>query len=73
MLGTKIYNASGFPLGLTTSEQSASVYSGVASTKAGALLLDVAGNRNWTLERYLSGIPNDEIKLNPALLQNPGW
>ncbi|MCG9793085.1 RagB/SusD family nutrient uptake outer membrane protein [Flavobacterium algicola] len=70
---TKIYNAAGFPLGLTTSEQSTSVYAGIATTKPGALLLDVAGNRNWTIARYLSGIPIDEIKLNPKLNQNPGW
>ncbi|MFB9056179.1 RagB/SusD family nutrient uptake outer membrane protein [Mariniflexile ostreae] len=70
---SKIYNPNGFPLGLTTSEISVSTYSGIATTKPGALILDIGANRNWTKARYLSGIPIDEMKLNPELLQNPGW
>ncbi|MBO0590228.1 RagB/SusD family nutrient uptake outer membrane protein [Cellulophaga sp. E16_2] len=72
-LGNTIYNASGFPLGLTSGEQSTSSYAGIATTKAGALLLDVSGNRNWNISRYLYSIPNNEIELNTNLLQNPGW
>ncbi|MEP1487531.1 MAG: RagB/SusD family nutrient uptake outer membrane protein [Algibacter sp.] len=71
--GVNIYDPAGFPLGLTTSEESPFNYSGIATTKSGALVLDVAGNRNWTKARYLYGIPSDQIDLNPNLLQNPGW
>lgn len=72
-IGSKIYDADGFPLGLTNEEKSVSTYSGIVTTKAGALLLDISSNRTWTRARYLYGIPNDEITLNPNLLQNPGW
>jgi hypothetical protein len=71
--GTKIYIASGFPLGVTTADDAPYSYSGIATSKAGALILDVAGNRNWTRARYLSGIPRDQINANPNLNQNPGW
>ncbi|EOR93912.1 putative outer membrane protein [Arcticibacter svalbardensis MN12-7] len=71
--GTPIYLASGFSNGLTTSEQSVSSYSGIATTKAGALILDPAGNRNFTIKNYLDPIPSDQITLNPNLKQNPIW
>lgn len=72
-VGNKIYDPSGFPLGLTTVEEAPYSYSGIATSKAGALILDVAGNRNWTRARYLYGIPRDQIDANPNLKQNPGW
>ncbi len=71
--GTLIYTAGAFPYGLTTSEQAPSTYAGIASTKAGALIFDAASNRTWTIKNYVDPIPSDEIFLNPALLQNPGW
>ena len=72
-VGNKIYDPSGFPLGLTTAEEAPYSYSGIATSKAGAIILDVAGNRNWTRARYLYGIPRDQIDANPNLKQNPGW
>lgn len=72
-LGTNIWIPTAFPLGLLSGEESPSSYAGIAKTKAGALILDIAANRNWTISNYLSGIPNDEINLNPELKQNPGW
>ncbi|SIS48192.1 Starch-binding associating with outer membrane [Zobellia uliginosa] len=71
--GNPIYVAGAFPYGLTQSEQSVSTYSGIATTKPGALILDPSGNRNWTLKNYVDPIPTDQIELNPALVQNPGW
>jgi hypothetical protein len=69
----KIYTASAFPYGVTTSEQASSSYAGIATTKAGALIFDAASNHTWTLKNYVDPIPSNEITLNPALLQNPGW
>lgn len=37
------------------------------------LVLDPAINRNYQLKNYLFPIPLNEIKLNPNLVQNPGW
>lgn len=71
--GSLIYNASAWPFGLTTAEQAPSTYAGIVSTKAGALIIDSGANRNFKLSNYLDPIPTDEIKLNPALNQNPGW
>ncbi|MCM4156934.1 RagB/SusD family nutrient uptake outer membrane protein [Gramella sp. AN32] len=71
--GTKLYNPDAFPYGVTQAEQSVSSYDGIATTKPGALILDPASNRNFTIKNYLDPIPTDEIRLNPALLQNPGW
>ncbi|MDO6518622.1 RagB/SusD family nutrient uptake outer membrane protein [Zobellia uliginosa] len=71
--GNPIYVAGAFPYGLTQSEQSVSTYSGIATTKPGALILDPSGNRNWTLKNYVDPIPTNQIELNPALVQNPGW
>ncbi|WP_276166028.1 RagB/SusD family nutrient uptake outer membrane protein [Zobellia alginiliquefaciens] len=71
--GNPIYVAGAFPYGLTQTEQSPSTYQGIASTKPGALILDPAGNRNWTIKNYVDPIPTNQIELNPALNQNPGW
>lgn len=72
-LGTNIWIPGSFPLGLTSGEESPSSYAGIAKTTAGALILDPASNRNWSIYNYVSGIPLNEIFLNPALVQNPGW
>jgi hypothetical protein len=37
------------------------------------LVLDPAINRNFQVKNYLLPIPLNEIKLNPNLVQNPGW
>ena len=37
------------------------------------LIGDPAANRNFTRKNYLFPIPQDQINLNPALAQNPGW
>lgn len=71
--GSLIYNASAWPFGLTTSDQAPSTYAGIATTKTGALIIDSGNNRTWTSANYLDPIPTDEIGLNSALLQNPGW
>lgn len=71
--GDLIYNPSGFSYGVTQTEQAISTYSGIATTKPGALILDPGSNRNWTIKNYLEPIPSNEIKLNPQLLQNPDW
>lgn len=72
--GSFIYTAGAFPYGLTTSEQATSTYAGIASTKAGALIIDAAGNRTWSITNYLDPIPTDEINLSEKnLKQNPGW
>ena len=70
---TAIYVASAWKTGLTTAEESVSSYAGIAKTKPGALIIDPVGNRNFKLMNYVDPIPSDEIDLNPALLQNPGW
>ncbi len=71
--GSKIYADGVWPYGLTTSEQSVSSYAGIATTKPGALILDAAGNRSFSIRNYVDPIPSDQIKLNPSLTQNPGW
>ena len=36
--------------------------------------LSIGGNsRKWKDQRYLLPIPTNELQLNPALEQNPGW
>ena len=37
------------------------------------IVLDPAINRNFQSKNYLFAIPLNEIKLNPNLVQNPGW
>lgn len=71
--GSLIYKPSGFSYGTTSSEYAVSTYSGIATTKPGSLILDIAGNRNFSLNNYVDPIPSDQIRLNPELLQNPGW
>lgn len=59
--------------GLLSEEETVSTYSGIAKTQPGALILDLGGVRQFSLKNYIDPIPSDEIKLNPNLLQNPGW
>ncbi|WP_199269613.1 RagB/SusD family nutrient uptake outer membrane protein [Formosa sp. L2A11] len=68
-----IYIPTAFSYGTTSTEQSVSSYAGIATTKPGALILDIAGNRNFSIDNYLDPIGSDQIRLNPELLQNPGW
>ncbi|WP_208889648.1 RagB/SusD family nutrient uptake outer membrane protein [Polaribacter sejongensis] len=68
-----IYNPSAFSYGTTTTEQSVSSYAGIATTKPGALILDISGNRNFSISNYIDPIPSVQIDQNPELLQNPGW
>jgi hypothetical protein len=71
---TKIYVASAWTsTGLTSAEQSVSSYTGIATTKAGALIIVPAGLNSFALMNYVDPIPSNEIFLNPKLLQNPGW
>ena len=59
--------------GLLSEQETVSTYSGIAKTQPGALILDLGGVRQFSLKNYIDPIPSDEIKLNPNLLQNPGW
>jgi len=68
-----IYDPSVWSSGLTTEEEPAYSYSGIATTKAGALIIDPAGNRTFRKANYLDPIPTTQIDLNAELLQNPGW
>lgn len=71
--GNLILTIDAFPYGVTSTEKPASGYAGIATTKAGAIIFDAAGNRSWTRKNYVDPIPSDEIFLNSQLLQNPGW
>ncbi|WP_319481354.1 RagB/SusD family nutrient uptake outer membrane protein [uncultured Draconibacterium sp.] len=71
--GSLIYQEDGWSYGTIDSEQSSSTYAGIANTKEGALILDPTSLHTWSYANYLSGIPTDEITLNPELKQNPGW
>lgn len=44
-----------------------------APTKPGAVIVEKKVNRRFAKKNYLQPIPTDQIKLNPALLQNPEW
>ena len=68
-----IYNASAWSYGLTTTEEATSSYAGIASTKAGALIIDASGNRRFQRMNYVDPIPSVQIELNENLLQNPGY
>lgn len=72
--GNNIWYPTAFPLGLTSSEQTVSSYAGIASTKEGALIIDPAGNRNFSRKNYLDAIPTNQITaFETELLQNPEW
>ncbi|MEQ9288634.1 MAG: RagB/SusD family nutrient uptake outer membrane protein [Cyclobacteriaceae bacterium] len=58
---------------LTTGEISTSSYAGFPKVPAGVAILEGSGVRNFTIRNYVDAIPGDQIKLNPALTQNPGW
>ena len=70
---TDIYDPSVWANGLTAGEEPPFSYSGIATTKAGALIIDPKGNRLFSRRNYLDPIPLNQLKLNPALLQNPWW
>lgn len=71
--GNLICNISAFPYGVTDAENVVSSYSGIATIKPGALIIDNAGGRNFALKDYLRPLPTDQIKLNSKLVQNPEW
>ncbi|HZL11156.1 MAG TPA: RagB/SusD family nutrient uptake outer membrane protein [Prolixibacteraceae bacterium] len=50
-----------------------STYAGIAPTKAGAIIGELAANRLFALKNYLQPIPQGQIELNPKLKQNPSW
>jgi hypothetical protein len=45
--------------------------SAIAQDANGVLIID--NSRNWQQKNYLLPLPQDQIKLNPNLSQNPGW
>ena len=57
----------------TQSDIVVSTYAGIAPTKAGAVITEIATNRNFALKNYLQPIPSAQIDLNPKLKQNPSW
>lgn len=71
--GRMLFDASVFPNGLTSGESATSSYAGIAPTKPGALIIDDASVRSFRVANYLEPIPKNQIELNPALVQNPGW
>lgn len=71
--GTLICDVSAFPYGVTTAEEVVSCYSGIATTKPGALIMDNESGRHFGIKHYLQPLPTDQIKLNPNLKQNPEW
>ncbi len=71
--GDPLYTPETWSFGLTTAEASVSTYSGIAKTKAGALIINPASNRLFAKMNYLDPIPSAQIGQNPALKQNPGW
>lgn len=58
---------------LTTGEISTSSYAGFPKVPAGVAILEGSGTRNFTIRNYVDAIPGNQLKLNPNLLQNPGW
>jgi starch-binding outer membrane protein, SusD/RagB family len=50
-----------------------SSYAGIATTKAGAVITELATNRRFARKNYLQPIGTTQISLNPKLLQNPSW
>lgn len=69
-----ILTASGYPASnRTQADIVVSSYAGIALTKAGAVITEIATNRNFTIKNYLQPIPTTQIDLNPKLKQNPSW
>lgn len=68
-----IYVAGNWPYKTTSIEAPMSGYSGIPTVKPGALIVDPQANRDFKIRDYILPLPTDEIGLNPALLQNPGW
>lgn len=60
-------------IGKVTTSEIAYTYEGLTPVKAGAVIIEQANNRLFSLKNYLQPIPTDQIKLNPNLKQNPGW
>ncbi|MRT93761.1 RagB/SusD family nutrient uptake outer membrane protein [Ancylomarina sp. 16SWW S1-10-2] len=68
-----IYNASAWSYGLTSGEEATSSYAGIASTKAGALIIDAGANRSFKRMNYVDPIPSVQLDLNSSLKQNSGY
>ena len=67
-----VYTASSYA-GKINDHQIAYSYAGLTPTKAGAIIVEQAANRKFSLKNYLQPIPTDQIKLNSNLKQNPSW
>ena len=67
-----VYEPSGY-VGKINEKEIRYSYAGLTSTKPGAIIVEQAANRKFTLKNYLLPIPTDQIKLNPQILQNPQW
>jgi hypothetical protein len=52
---------------------SVSTYSGIATTKQGALILIPTADKLFSEMNYLDPLPTLQITHNPELKQNPGW
>ncbi len=71
---SSFYDASQFSGYITTAEEAQSTYTGGMPTlKAGALIMEQSNNRIFSKKNYLQAIPQNQISLNPNLLQNPSW
>lgn len=67
-----VYEASGYAGKINEKEIKFS-YAGLTPTKPGAIIVEQAANRKFSLKNYLLPIPTDQIKLNPNLKQNSDW
>lgn len=48
-------------------------YEGIPSTKPGAVIIELAANRKFSIKNYLQPIPTAQIERNHNLKQNPQW
>lgn len=67
-----VYDPSAYVGKITTTEVKYT-YEGLTPLKPGAVIVEQANNRIFSLKNYLQPIPTDQIKLNPELKQNPDW
>ena len=67
-----VYVASSYA-GLINDHKITYSYAGLTPTEPGAIIVELAANRKFSLKNYLQPIPTDQIKLNPNMKQNPSW
>ena len=68
-----IFNSDAFQNMITTQEYKVSSYGGIPPVKPGAVITTQVSDRQFKLKNYLQPIPTNQMRLNPKLIQNPGW